>query len=103
MEGVTRCAQTMMAPTHAAVIPALLSLTTRGLVQVRLQLDISVKTCTNNLYHDLAINACLEGSNNCDQLCSANNDGTFTCSCETGFVLDQDGSSCNGKNSGLLN
>ena len=47
-------------------------------------------------FDNTAVNACQEG-NNCAQLCSSNNDGTFTCSCATGYTLDQDGTSCNGK------
>ena len=36
------------------------------------------------------------GVNACDQLC-VNNVGSYDCSCREGYLLDQDGLSCNGK------
>ena len=44
-----------------------------------------------------AINQCAEGTHNCAQLC-INDGGSFRCSCNTGFQLGADGTSCNGKN-----
>ena len=42
-----------------------------------------------------AINQCQAGSNNCDQIC-INNGQSFTCSCNSGYTLDQNGRTCNG-------
>ena len=39
------------------------------------------------------IDECSDGSDNCDQTCT-NTDGSFTCSCGSGFTLDADGHSC---------
>ena len=39
------------------------------------------------------INECLEGSDNCDQVCS-NTDGSYTCSCNPGFTLDSNRRTC---------
>ncbi len=35
------------------------------------------------------------GSNICHQVCT-NTEGSFTCGCEAGYVLDSDGASCSG-------
>ena len=42
-----------------------------------------------------AINQCQDGSHNCDQVC-INNGQSFTCSCNSGYTLDQNGRTCNG-------
>ena len=34
-------------------------------------------------------------TDNCDQVCT-NTDGSYTCSCNSGFTLDADGHSCTG-------
>ena len=41
----------------------------------------------------LDINECTEGP--CDHYCT-NTDGSFTCSCNNGYELDDNGRSCNG-------
>ena len=40
------------------------------------------------------INECT-GSNNCQQVCT-NTEGSFTCGCEAGYVLDSEGATCSG-------
>ena len=40
---------------------------------------------------------CAEGTDDCDQIC-INTVGSFECACEDGFVLDNDGRTCNGTN-----
>ena len=39
------------------------------------------------------INECSEGTDNCDQRCT-NTDGSYTCSCNSGYTLAEDGRSC---------
>ena len=41
------------------------------------------------------INECEDSNGGCEQLC-VNFDGTFTCDCENGYALDEDGVSCIG-------
>ena len=42
------------------------------------------------------INDCFPSKGGCDHYCT-NNNGTFTCSCQTGYILDVDGVTCDGK------
>ena len=42
------------------------------------------------------INECDEGISGCNQTCT-NTNGSYTCSCSNGYVLDAGGHSCNGK------
>ena len=41
------------------------------------------------------IDECSEGTHDCSQICT-NTNGSFICGCNTGYLLDIDGSSCNG-------
>ena len=41
-------------------------------------------------------NECTLRTHDCDQLCS-NTDGSYTCSCNNGFTLDEDGKTCHGQ------
>ena len=41
------------------------------------------------------IDECSDGTHNCSQTCT-NTEGGFYCGCNTGFVLDDDGATCNG-------
>ena len=38
---------------------------------------------------------CSDGKHNCSQTCT-NTDGSFTCGCNNSYVLDGDGTTCNG-------
>ena len=42
------------------------------------------------------VNECQASNGGCEQLCT-NTDGSFQCSCRTGYSLSSDGLSCNGK------
>ena len=42
------------------------------------------------------IDECAMLPNPCDQICT-NSEGSFVCSCNDGYVLDDDQTSCNGK------
>ena len=47
------------------------------------------------LLFNVDINECSEGTHSCAQVCT-NTEGSHVCSCNDGFVLDQDGISCIG-------
>ena len=42
------------------------------------------------------INECIDGTHNCPHICT-NTEGSFNCDCNTGFVLDSNGATCNGE------
>ena len=42
------------------------------------------------------INECMTGNHGCEHKC-VNNDGGFTCSCNPGYTLNDDGKTCEGK------
>ena len=44
---------------------------------------------------DTDIDECSENTDNCSQICT-NTDGNFTCGCNNGYLLDTDGTTCNG-------
>ena len=41
------------------------------------------------------IDECTDGTHNCVQICT-NTEGGFTCGCNSGYLLDTDGITCNG-------
>ncbi len=41
------------------------------------------------------INECNTNNGGCDQVCT-DTDGSFMCSCNSGYLLSEDGVSCNG-------
>ena len=43
----------------------------------------------------LDIDECSDKNGGCSQTCT-NTDGSFTCGCSNGYVLDDDGTTCNG-------
>ena len=44
----------------------------------------------------LDINECEEGTSRCDQICT-NTDGSYVCSCRSGYYLDADNHTCSGQ------
>ena len=38
---------------------------------------------------------CIDGTHNCSQICTSTN-GSFTCGCNNGYLLDFDEVTCNG-------
>ena len=42
------------------------------------------------------IDECVDGVNKCDQICH-NNNGSYSCLCDDGFALNDDGLHCDGK------
>ena len=44
-------------------------------------------------YSDMEV--CIDGTHNCSQTC-ANTNGSFTCGCNNGYLLDFDEVTCNG-------
>ena len=47
------------------------------------------------------IDECIEGTHNCQQVCN-NSPGTYSCSCNDGFSLDEDSISCSPSCGGVL-
>ena len=59
-------------------------------------ITVSVRTCAI-----LDIDECADGNGGCDQICT-NNNGSFMCSCGTGYILTADNLGCDGKYFKLL-
>ena len=49
----------------------------------------------------LDIDECSSNNGGCAQVCT-NNPGSYTCGCDSGYELDGDGFSCNGKLSPMM-
>ena len=49
-----------------------------------------------SLYPDIDIDMCSDNNGGCSQICT-NTEGSFICECNIGFVLDNDGATCNGE------
>ena len=47
------------------------------------------------IFFNADINECIEGRDNCSQMCT-NTEGSFTCGCVDGYLLDIDETTCNG-------
>ena len=56
-------------------------------------MELSNNKCVSFTYID--VDECSGGSNKCDQTCT-NTEGSYTCSCNSGYTLSSDGRSCNG-------
>ena len=54
--------------------------------------DVFVKSLS------LDINECTADTDNCQQMCS-NTQGSFSCSCRSGYTLDSNGRTCSGESS----
>ena len=48
------------------------------------------------MYNALDIDECTENSDGCVQICT-NTDGSYQCSCRSGYRLSRNGFQCNGK------
>ena len=44
----------------------------------------------------LDLNECLTNNGKCEHICT-NNDGSYECSCNSGYEIGNDGKSCEGK------
>ena len=66
-----------------------------------------VMVCRGRLYNiifiitvfNVDIDECSEDTNGCSQICN-NTEGSFTCGCNDGYLLDSDGITCNGMYTG---
>lgn len=43
------------------------------------------------------IDECATGLHNCEHICAYNTEGGFICTCNDGYVLSEDGHTCEGK------
>ena len=48
-----------------------------------------------NMHMFSDIDECSERTHDCSQICT-NTDGSFICGCNSGYLLDSDGATCNG-------
>ena len=69
-------------------------LTFHNLKYVLVYSCISLFTDIIIIFYIADIDECFEGDN-CSQTC-INTNGSFTCGCNSGYVLDSDGITCNG-------
>ena len=51
--------------------------------------------CFSKYFFSIDIDECIEGTDTCDQVCS-NTLGSYNCSCLQGYLLLDDGISCEG-------
>ena len=49
------------------------------------------------LCFDLDVNECDDNNGGCEQICTNLDDGSFQCSCNSGFVLASDNMNCDGR------
>ena len=47
------------------------------------------------IFFNADIDECSEDTDNCNQICT-NTEGSFTCGCDDGYLLDSDETTCNG-------
>ena len=53
------------------------------------------------MFITLDIDECDEELGTCSQSCT-NTDGSYTCNCTTGYTLNNDGQTCNGKSDVII-
>ena len=46
-------------------------------------------------FYHVDVNECGDDTDGCSQTCT-NTEGSFTCGCNSGYVMDSDGVTCNG-------
>ena len=61
------------------------------------------KLSYSQFYFIADVNECDKDNGNCSQMCT-NTDGSFNCSCNSGYLLDSDGLyiTCNGRYSAII-
>ena len=90
-----------LAPTPQEVTPALANLDTQVMVSLA-QVCKSIKGVRSSLlkvfiYNYISdINECLTNNGSCQHNCH-NSDGSYTCSCNDGYLLNSDGHTCEGR------
>ena len=61
----------------------------------------NIQTCMYIIPHNYVhlfysdTHECSDGTHNCSQICT-NTNGSFTCGCNNGYLLDDDGATCIG-------
>ena len=55
-----------------------------------------ISVVDNEPFHPEDVDECSTNNGGCEQTCT-NEEGSFQCSCDSGFTLDDDGLNCNGK------
>ena len=58
--------------------------------------DIECIYTIHDVYHDLDINECQQGTSGCSQICT-NTPGSYKCSCYAGYHLSNDSHTCIGQ------
>lgn len=94
---VTIFASMVLAHTPVSVMPAIGWMKMGEAVMVK-DNDIDIHFCAFMilLLITVDIDECREGSHSCDQHCR-NTLGSYTCSCNLGYLLDANGHTCNGE------
>lgn len=63
---------------------------------IKLVPSCGIAKCARAIKFNIDVNECSVGIENCSQLCN-NENGGFSCSCNEGYLLMNDGISCEGK------
>ena len=87
---------TLLVHTHAFVVLAIDLMMIITLVLVSLKVNIPAQSMAICPFPLAEIHECLEGSHVCDQRCT-NTNGSYVCSCNAGYRLNEDGHTCTGK------
>ena len=90
---VTRSVETLLAATTANAWLAIVSTQTTTHAMVRKNSTHQASTCVKIFNAD--INECVTGNGGCDQNCH-NSIGSYNCSCNIGYLLDEDDHGCSG-------
>ena len=103
-QSVSKIATTIMVLTH---VPAVLAMNLQMMDSIVLVNSITTKlifmkeksiiTLLNYCHCGADVIECTEGTHQCQQTCQ-NTIGSYTCGCNGGFTINNDGRSCNGKN-----
>ena len=66
------------------------------LTVARAMVSVTTDLFKSNYFHVLDINECNLGTSGCTQLCN-NTNGSYTCYCNSGYILHVDSRTCNGE------